>query len=211
LLLSDVPGAKQAIERALALSPGLEFLRYTHAEILRHAADEDGVRAELSAIVRDNPRAVEASVELAAMAMRKNDRDSARDILLSAYNAGARDPDLLDRLGQHMLLAGRQAEAGAFFAQSLVLWPDDPAALLEEGRADLRANDIPRAIERFRRCAAGSDSFECRMELARAYVLGPRDLAAAREALKSARAIAADPRLRDEADQRLAALDAMAR
>ena len=210
LLMGDLPGAEQAIQRALALSPGLAFLRYTHAEILRRRGDETGVAKELSAIVKDDPRAVEAALALSAMAMRKKDREGSKAILLAAYEAGARDPDLLDRLGQHMLLAGREAEAGGFFAESLALWPDDPTALLAAGRADLRANDPASAIERLRRCATGPNAFACRMELARAYVVGPRDLAAARSELLAARELAKEPRLRAEVEHRLAAIDAMA-
>jgi choline-sulfatase len=205
--LGDLDGAEEAIRRALALAPGLEFLRYTLADILRRRDDDEGVQAELAAIVRDNPRAVEASLELAAMALRKGDREASDAILTAAYEAGARDPDLLDRLGEHRVLQGREAEAKDFFAQSLALWPGNPVALLAAGQADLRAGDPAGAIEKLRRCA----NFECRIELARAYVVGPRDLVAARRALVEAGALVADPRLQAEVDRRLAALDGMTR
>ena len=207
LLLRDLDGAEEAIQRALALSPGLEFLRYTHAEILRARGNEEAVRAELTSIVRDNPRAVEASVELSVMAMKRHDRDASQRILLAAYDAGARDPDLLDRLGQHMLLDGNLAEAARYFGESLALWPGDPNALVAAGRADLRAGNTQGAIDKLGRCP----SFECRMELARAYVVGPRDLAAARRELASARTLTQDPRLIAEVDSRIQAIDAMGR
>jgi arylsulfatase A-like enzyme/predicted Zn-dependent protease len=209
--LADLDGAETAIRRSLALAPGLEFLRYTHADIARRRGDEQGVVAELRAIVRDNPRAVEASLELAAIAFRAGDRDAAKETLLSAYRAGARDPDLLDRLGHFMLLEKREPEATTFFSESLGLWPDDPVALLAAGRAELRANDADHAIERFRRCATGPSAFECRMELARAYIVGPRDLAAARRELVAARALVTDAKRLREVDGRLAAVDGMSR
>lgn len=210
-LLSDLDGAEAAIDRALALSPPLAFLRYTHADILRRRGDETGVAAELAAIVRDNPREVDASLELAAMAFRRDDREGSQAILLASYQAGARDPDLLDRLGQHRLLGNDEPGALKYFAESLELWPDDPNALLATARSELRANDATQAIERLRRCAAAGPHFECRMELARAYVLGKKDVVSARRELVAARALTKDPRLLAEVDQRIAAIDAMAR
>jgi hypothetical protein len=110
-----------------------------------------------------------------------------------------------------MVLEGKEAEAKEFFAQSLALWPGDPVALLAAGKAELRANDPARAIERLRGCVTGPHAFECRIELARAYVVGPRDLSAARRELVEARALVTDPRLVAEVDRRLAALDGMTR
>ena len=211
LLLGDLSGAEQAVRRSLALTPGLEFLRYTLAEILRHKGDEPGVRTELEAIVHDNPRAVEASLELSAMASRRHEPNLSKSILLGAYQAGARDPDLLDRLGQTMRVEGREAEARAYFAESIALWPDDPNALFEDAQAALRSGDTARAIERLGRCAEGPRAFDCRIELARAYVVGPRNLAAARRELVAARGLATDPKLVQEAERRLHALDGMAR
>jgi arylsulfatase A-like enzyme len=94
MLLGDLDGAKDAIERAIGLSPSFEFLRYTYAEILRQRGNNEGSAAQLNAIVRDNPRAVDASLTLSAMAIARNDRDAAKSILLAAYQAGARDPGL---------------------------------------------------------------------------------------------------------------------
>jgi hypothetical protein len=118
---------------------------------------------------------------------------------------------LLDALGLHAVLDRRDAEAARFFDEALALWSDDPTALLSTGRLALRANDAPKAIERLTRCATGSASFECRMELARAYVVGPRDLAEARRELLAAREMVKDPRKLAEVDQRLNAVDAMTR
>jgi arylsulfatase A-like enzyme/thioredoxin-like negative regulator of GroEL len=205
----DLDGAERSIERAQALAPPLAFLRYTHADILRRRGDVKGVTVELEAILSDNPREVDASLELAAMAFRGNDRERSKAILLASYRAGARDPALLDRLGQHMLLESAQAEANRFFSEALALWPNDPSALLAIARFELRANDAAAAIEKLVRCVAAGPHFECRMELARAYVLGPRDLPAARRELVAARDLATDHRLKTEVDQRIAAIDAM--
>ena len=208
-MLGDFDGATVAIERALALTPAHPaFLLYTRADILRRRGDEAGVTRTLEAIVRDDPRAVEASVELAAMAFRRGDRAGSEAILTAAYTAGARDPDLLDRLGQTMALEGRDPEGIRYFGEALELWPDDPVALLGAARADLRSNDATRAIERLRRCAEDPHAFECRMELARAYVVGPHDLAAAKRELLSMRA-RATPAQAAEIDQRLATIDAL--
>ena len=208
--LSELAGAEDAVRRSLALAPGLEFVRYTLAEILMRRGNETGARAELEGIVRDNPRSVDASLQLAAMAARRNDHEASEVILLAAFKAGARDPDLLDRLGQSMVLKGREVEAQAYFAESLALWPDDPNALYELGQAALRAGEPARAIEWLRRCAEGPKAFDCGIELARAYVVGPRDLAAARRELLAARKHVAEPRLLAEVDRRLRALNDMA-
>src|SRR6185436_10312146 len=201
--LGDLAGASQAIERALALSGGLPFLRYTRAEILRLGGDERGVAAEMHAILKEDPRAVEASLELSAMASRRGEPAEAKETLRAAQAAGARDPDLFDRLAQLLLLEGNEAEATALFTQALALWTGDPVARLALGQAALRAGDPARAIAALSPC----DSFTCRIELARALVVGPRDLASARRALLEARALAAEPRLRAEVDRRLYALD----
>ena len=136
LRLGDLKGADTAIRRAIALAPGLEFLRYTQAELLRAQEDEEGVRTVLQAILASNPRAVEAALELSAMAIRSGDREGSKAVLRAAQAAGASDPDLLDRLGGHAVLDGKDAEARAYFTQSLALWPEDPVALLALGQAD---------------------------------------------------------------------------
>jgi arylsulfatase A-like enzyme/Flp pilus assembly protein TadD len=205
--LGDLDAAEEGIRRAIELAGGLEFLRYTQAEILRLRGDERGVATVLEAIVKDNPRAVEASLELSAMAMRRGDGETAKAVLQRSLDAGARDPDLFNRMARTLLGEGREADAVSLFAQSLVLWPQDPVALLEMGQAALRASDPARAIDTLQRCAA----FECRIELARAYVVGPRDLEAARRELLAARALVSEPRLRAEVDTRLLALDSMMR
>ena len=209
--LGDLAGAEEVVRRALSLSPGLEFLRYTLAEILMREGNEAGARGELEAILRADPRSVDASLQLSAMAARKHDRDGSKAILVAAYEAGARDPDLLDQLGRSMLLERREVEAREFLAEALALWPGDPDALFEMGQAALRAGEPARAIEWLGQCAEGPRAFDCRIERARAYVVGPRDLAAARRELLAARGLAADPRLLTEVDRRLRALDAMAR
>jgi hypothetical protein len=88
------------------------------AAILRRRGDERGVEAELRAILKDDPRAVEASLELSAMAVRRGAIVQAKEILLAARAAGARDPDLFDRLGQHLLREGEEQPALALFGEA---------------------------------------------------------------------------------------------
>jgi len=196
--------------KAISLDPRSEFIRYSYAALLGRKGDRAGQKQQLGWILESNPRAADAALSLAAIAVLDGDLNGSEAILRSSYKAGVRDPDLLDRLGHHLLGKDLQDEAAWYFEEALKLRPDDPVALLETGRAALRTGDAGRAIERLDRCTEGQRAFECRMELARAYLLGPRDLAAARRHLVAARALATDDRKRRDVDLRLRALDEMA-
>lgn len=208
---SDGEGSVRALRKAVELDGRSEFIRYTYADVLRGRGDEPAARAQLEAILRANPRAVDASLGLAAMALSKGEGGRAETILRASYDAGARDPDLLGNLGLLCLRTGKRDEAARFFDETLALRPDDPLAQLEAGRAALRSGDSSRAIRLLRGCVSGARAFECRMELARAYVLGPRDFAAARLTLRGARDVAGDDSMRTEVDKRLEAIDQMER
>jgi arylsulfatase A-like enzyme/Tfp pilus assembly protein PilF len=209
LALRKVPEAEDALSRALAADPRSEFLRLTYVDVLRAKGDAAGARAELERVVRANPRSVEASLELASIAAASGDRAGAEAVLAASYAAGVRDPDALVALGRLLDLRGARDEAAARFAEALSLQPHGPVALYELGRAALRAGDSARAIENLRRCADGPLAVECRIELARALVVGPRDLVSAREVLVRARELAGTQALRAEVDRRLAALEGM--
>jgi Flp pilus assembly protein TadD len=216
---SDYDGAERALRRAIELDGRSDFIRYTYADVLGRKGDAEGARAQLEGILASNPRAVDAALDLSMMAMAQKDLARAESILRASYASGARDPDQLDALAtviQRTTPGGassgpRSDEAARLFAEALTLRPDDPTALLETGRAALRGGDAPKAIRLLGSCASSDRAFECRMELARAYVLGPRDLEAARTALRSAREAAPDEASRAEVDGRLAAIESMAR
>ena len=103
-------------------------------------------------------------------------------------------------------MRGDGSAATSWFEQALALRPDQPLALLETGRAALRQGQTDLAVTRFTACTEGPKAFECRMELARAYLTGKGDAAQARRALESAQAAARDERQREEARRRLASL-----
>lgn len=210
LLRRDLARAEQALERAMALDPHSAFIRYSFAALLRAKGDAPAARAELEKILAANPRAVEASLELAAMSAAEGDAEQALKVLQASHAAGARDPDLLDALGRHELRAGRKDEAARYFREALILRPRDALALLEMGRAALRSSDPSAAIEYLSGCTEGAEALACRVELARAYVVGPRDLGAARAQLLAARKIASNATLLREVDLRLQALEGMA-
>ncbi len=201
--------ASSALLKALALDPRSEFIRYSYAELMKKKGDVMGQKMQLEAILASNPRAAEAALILAALAASAGDVRGSEAILKASYEAGVRDSDLLDRLAHHMQQSGRSGEAVRFFEEALELRPEDPVALLQLGRASLQAGDARSAIDLLTRCTTGPRAFECRIELARAYVVGPGDHAAARRQLQSAREAATDEAMRREVDRRLAALDAM--
>ena len=207
--LGDLEGADRAVRKAIALDDRSEFIRFSYASILEKKGDRKGAEAQLRTILAANPRAADAALELASFAIERKDFDGSEKILRASFGAGVRDPDLLDRLGIHALRKGNRDEALKFFEQALSLDGDDPTALLESGRALLRAGRIEDAMKRFGRGALGDRAFECRMELARALIVGPRDLDAARIQLQSARQIAPNDSSRREVDERLAALAKM--
>jgi Flp pilus assembly protein TadD len=136
---------------------------------------------------------------------------AAETILVRSYAAGVRDPDALVSLARIADQRGARDKAATYYAEALSLRPNDPIALYGVGRAALRANDSARAIELLRRCAEGPIAVECRIELARALVVGPRDVAGAREVLLRARELAGSGPLRKDVDVRLQALDGMAK
>jgi len=209
MAMGDSGPAEEALRKAIALDPRSEFIRYSLAALLGSKGDTHGQKGQLERILAANPRAVDASLGLAALAVMRGDIAGSEAILRASYAAGGRDPDLLDRLGHHMLRKGMRREAAQYFEEALALRPADATALLESGRAALRAGDPGKAIELLTKCATGQEAIECRMELARAYVLGPRDLVSARRELLSARELAGDEKTRTEVDARLKALEKM--
>jgi len=200
--------ASRALERALALDPRSESIRFAYADLLRARGDLAGSRGELARILVANPKMVEATLVLSGSFDASGDPAASQKALQTSYDAGVRDPDLLLRLGEHLAQAGSPEAAGRF-AEVLALRPDDPEALLETGRAAIDQGAAAKAIERLSRCATGPKALECRIELARAYVVGPRDFAHARSALLSARSLAQNPETAGEVERRLRVLDQM--
>ena len=199
--------AERALATAVTLDPRSAFLRATLAGVLRSRGDEAGAREQLRTILATSPRDVDATLELASMDVARGDVAAAEAVLLTAHRAGARDPALLDLLGSLAKARGDAAAASAYFEQALALHPDDPLALLETGRAALSRGDFPTAMTRLTRCGeAGPRAFECRIELARAWVVGSGDRARARAELERAGAVARDERQRQEVARRLEAL-----
>jgi Flp pilus assembly protein TadD len=129
-----------------------------------------------------------------------------RRVLEAAHAAGARDPEQLALLGSLAQMRGDGPAAVSWFEQALALRPDLPLALLETGRAALRQGQADLAVTRFSACTEGPKAFECRMELARAYLTGKGDTAQARRALESAQAAARNESQREEALRRLQSL-----
>jgi Flp pilus assembly protein TadD len=145
---------------------------------------------------------------LAASFDAAGDAQRAEGVLRKAYEAGVRDADLLLRLGAHLEHTGARDVAAKRFAEALELRPNDPDALIAVGRAAVLAGDAPRAIGLLSGCLDGPKAFECRLELARALVEGPKDVARARSVLVEARGLAATPEARGDVDARLRALEA---
>ena len=191
----------------MALDETSDYLRLTLAEILEARKDPAGAASQLDGILRANPRSADAALARSSLAIRAGESEVSRRVLQASVDAGVRDPDILDRLAIHLLRAGSKDEAEKLFRQTLELDPEDATALLELGRASMRIGNVDAAMESFGRCALGSRAFECRMELARAYVVGRRDLEAAKIQLRSARELATDDRQRKEVDERLRALE----
>jgi predicted Zn-dependent protease len=205
---ADAPAAAAA---ALAVDARSEFIRLTYVDVLRAKGDVTGARAELERLARAHPRSVDVTLELASFAASQGDDAGAESALTRSYDTGLRDPDALVALGRLLDLRGAHEAAAERFAEALTLRPDDAVAHLEIGRAALRAGDAVRAVESLRRCAEGPIAVACRIELARALVVGPRDLAGAREVLLRARELAGSGPLRKDVDVRLRALDGMAK
>jgi len=209
LALGRMKEAQRALERAYTLDPRSEFLKYTLADLFRATGDRAALQTQLEGIVRANPRAVEASLELASLALAAADPAGAEATLQAARTAGARDPDLLVALALLLDRRGARGAAARYFLDALELRPDDPTACYEAGRAALRENDPTGAIELLSRCSASARAFECRIELARALVVGPGDLDRARDVLRSAREIATTAAYRRAVDERLTAIEQM--
>ncbi|HJQ99781.1 MAG TPA: tetratricopeptide repeat protein, partial [Candidatus Polarisedimenticolaceae bacterium] len=209
LALHRIPEAEDAISRAMAADPRSEFIRLTYVDVLNAKGDATGARDELRRIVATNPRSVEAILQLVSMSAASGNLAAAETVLLRSYGAGVRDPDALIALGQILESHGARDKAASHFAEALALRPDDPIARYGVGRAALRANESARAIELLRGCAEGPVAVPCRIELARALVVGPRDVAGAREVLLRARDLAGSGPLRKDVEVRLEALERM--
>ena len=209
LALRRIREAEDALSKALAADARSEFIRLTYVDVLRAKGDQAGARAELERLARAHPRSVDIVLELASLAASQGDNAGAEAALTQSYLAGLRDPDALVALGRLADLRGAHDVAAERFAEALALRPSDPVAHYEIGRAALRAGDAARAVASLRQCADGPIAVACRIELARALVVGPRDLAGAREVLLRARELAGSGPLRKDVDVRLRALDGM--
>jgi Flp pilus assembly protein TadD len=198
--------ALREIDAAIVLAPREEFLRQTRAAILLQQGDVAKGKAELEGILAANPRSADAALDLAKLALERKDFEEGRRVLEAAHAAGARDPEQLALLGSLAQARGDAVAAVSWFEQALRLRPDLPLALLETGRAALRQGQVDLAVTRFSACTEGAKAFECRMELARAYLTGKGDAALARRALESAQAAARNESQREEARRRLQSL-----
>ncbi len=198
--------ADRAFRKALALDNRSEYLKTTYAEFLRHEGRTDQARVWYHEVLTANPRAVDATLALADLALAAGNPDQAEKLLLEAFNAGVRDPQLLDRLGYRAKARGDHGAAHGYFTATLDLDPADPAAHLELGRLELRARRFGNAFAHFDRCFSGARAYTCRMETARGWLLAG-NLGRAREFLRLALEVASKQAERQEAQSRLTELD----
>jgi tetratricopeptide (TPR) repeat protein len=132
----DLPGARDALDRAIALAPTNALFHFSRGSV-ELGADGDAARAQLQQAVSLNPNQREAYVALVHLALARGDRDEAARQLKLAERVDAEAVDVRLAAGSLAQAEGDTDLALREFAAAAEQDPDNPFAQLSLGLAYL--------------------------------------------------------------------------
>ncbi|HEX4951977.1 MAG TPA: sulfatase-like hydrolase/transferase [Thermoanaerobaculia bacterium] len=136
--------ALATLDRALHLSPQLDFLHLERGELLLALGHKGAAEAAFRLALELDPRSATARLKLAELALRAGRKEEEETLLREGLAAGTRSALLLARLGEITLARGDLAEADRHLAEATSLLPEWPRAWAlwaevarRQGRPDL--------------------------------------------------------------------------
>ncbi len=144
--------ALATLDRALHLSPQLDFLHLERGELLLALGHKGAAEAAYRLALELDPRSATARLKLAELALRAGRKDEEERLLREGLAAGTKSALLLTRLAELALDRGDLAEADRHLAEATALLPEWPRAWTlwaevarRQGRPDLAAERLRRA------------------------------------------------------------------
>ncbi len=121
LLAEDNPGAREMLDIAVAVAPGLSDGWINLGVVRRRLGDLDGAEQAYLSALEAEPASIPALSNLAALKRRRGERDAAREIMGLLGRRRVRNPFVYLALGDASLQAGQASDARRFFRRALKL------------------------------------------------------------------------------------------
>lgn len=122
----DLPGAREAFLRSLALDPRSSAARGNLGVVLARMELYPEARAELEAARRFDPKNLDAANALGVLYVRMGEEGRAAELFLELARARPDSPEAFINLGTLMRRQGRKEEARDWFDRARLLAPGDP-------------------------------------------------------------------------------------
>ena len=147
MLLSEsrYDSAFPIFEKLLQEHPDTPFLRYAYGDALSATSDYDRALLQLREESRINPKALAVQLRLAAIALRLNEPDAARDSAKTAVSLSPDSPDAHYLLGRSYLESGDLPSAIRELETARTLAPGSPAVHFNLARAYAKAQRTEQA------------------------------------------------------------------
>jgi tetratricopeptide (TPR) repeat protein len=126
-------------EKLLQEYPDTPFLHYAYGDALAAVSEYDRAQIQLREETRNNPNSLVVYLRLAAIALRLNQSDEARDSAQKALGLSASSPDAHYLLGRSYLESGDVASAISELETARRLAPGSPAVHFNLARAYAKA------------------------------------------------------------------------
>ncbi|HEY0687098.1 MAG TPA: XrtA/PEP-CTERM system TPR-repeat protein PrsT [Steroidobacter sp.] len=129
--------ARQALQRVLDADPANNPAQMMLVEMDIAQGAEDAAVARLEAMRKTDPKAVEPTLLLARLALRRNEAKRADELIAAALQAASNRADVLNTAGLLYLESGRFDQAAAVFQDGAKANSANPLLWLNLGRAQL--------------------------------------------------------------------------
>lgn len=134
----DLPGAREAFQRTIALDPRSSAARGNYGALLARMGLYSEAEKELEAARRLDPENFDAANALGVLYVRVGDEERAEEVFLELVQRHPESPEAFINLGILKRGQGRGEEARAWFERARRLAPDDPrvAAFFRRPKAE---------------------------------------------------------------------------
>ncbi len=146
--VGDLPGARAAIERAVARAPDNPSVLKYLPPILEQIGDAGAARDAWERLLALSPGDPEAVLHYSLLLWQAGERERADSVITGVVRAQPAPSALLEiALSNYYTATGRESEAVAPAERATRLAPMDPAAAFQHASTTLRAGDHARAVQ----------------------------------------------------------------